>query len=168
MMEKALRKARSDLALSGIGSIAFGGWYFVKTLLYNLFARNYIYSILGLDSADETVQPIVMALWLLSSGVTMVLYLYVGLCAFREGRGMGRRRRTVYLLLAAGLLLGNGTGLISAARSLGTAEGALLDRLCDMMMEAARLVNMAALLRSAIRTRKQIRKSGQEATAYAD
>ena len=168
-MERALRKARSDLALSGVGSIAFGVWCFVKTILYNLFARRYIDSMLGLTGTEEMVQPVLMILWLLGSAFTMAMHLYVGLCAVSEGAGKERKRpRRLYLLLAGVLLLDNGTSLITSVCTFASAEGSVLDRVCDIMMETVRMANMAALLYAAVRTRKLTRKAEQEATVHAD
>lgn len=167
-MEKALRKAKSDLALSGIGSIAFGIWYFVKTILYNLFARSYLADVLGLEGTYGAARPFLLALWLFVSALIMALHLYVGQRAVSEGTGKQQRRGIFYLILAGVLLLDNGFSLASAVRTLASAEGSLLDRVCDMMMDAARLANMAALIYAAVQTRKLTRKAEQEALVHAD
>lgn len=167
-MEKALRKAKSDLTLSGVGSVVFGIWYFVKTILYNLFARNYLNDILGLGETDRAVRLVLAFLWLMVSALMMVLYLYVGLCAVSEGTGKSRRRKMFYLILAGALLLDNGYSLVSSLRNFDFGETSLLDQVCDVMMDAARLANMAALLRAALRTRKLTRVTEQEVSGHAD
>ena len=167
-MEKTLCMAKSDLVLSGIGSIAFGIWFFVKTVLYDLFARSYINNLLGLEGIDGTARPFVMGLWFFASALTMVLHLYVGLRAVSEGTGRGRRRGFFYLILAGMLLLNNGYGLVFSVHTLASMDGSLLDQICDVMMNAVRLANLAALLRSVIQTRKLTRQAEQEAKAYAD
>lgn len=167
-MEKALRKAKSDLTLSGIGSIAFGIWYFVKTILYNLFAQDYLNSTLGLAEMQGVVKSILLGLWLLVSAFTMVLHLYVGLCAVTEGSGKTGRLKLLYLLLAGVLLLGNGYSLITNVRFFSLTNGSLLDQLCDIMLDVVRLANMAALLYAAIQTRKLTQKAEQEASVHAD
>lgn len=167
-MEKALRKARSDLTLSGIGSIAFGIWYFVKTLLYNLFARNYVDSVLNLGASQEALKPFLVGLWLFMSALTMALYLYTGLRAVSEGTGKEDRRRIFYLVVAGALLLGNGASLVSGVRDFSSTEGSLLDRGCDILLSAARLVNMAALLRAARLARKLTQNTQQEVNVHAD
>lgn len=167
-MEIALRKAKSGLALSGIGSIAFGVWYFVKSILYNLFARRYLANLLGLEDIYGAVWPFLTTPWLFTSALIMALHLYVGLRAVSEGTGKQPRRGIFYLILAGALLLENGFGLASDVRTLASVDGSLLDQVCDVMMDAVRLANMAALIYAAVQTRNLTRKAEQEAGVHAD
>ena len=169
-MEKALRRARSDLALSGVGSIAFGVWYFVKTVLYNLFAREYINNLFGLVGAEGIVRPVLLTLWLVLSAFIMAAHLYVGLSAVSEGTGKAHKRHPgrLYLLLAGVLLLSNGNGLIASICTFAAMEGSLLDQICDIMMETVRRANMAALIYAALRTRKLTQRAEEEAAVHAD
>lgn len=169
-MEKSLCKTKSDLVLSGIGSIAFGIWYFVKTILYNLFAQSYLTRTLGLEDIQGAVKPVLLGVWLFMSALIMVLYLYVGLRAVSEGTGKANKKspRRLYLFLAGVLLLNNGNGLITSVCTFAAIEGSLLDQICEIMMETVRLANMAGLIYAALRTRKLTQQAEQGATVHAD
>lgn len=99
-IQKELRRNRSTLAIVGIGVIAFGAWSVVKTVLI-LALR--VGDPLGEGALTENVPPELMravfygatAFLLL---IDLVLRLYVGLSARREG--LAGKKGSAYIVLA--------------------------------------------------------------------
>lgn len=166
-MEQTLRKAKSDLALSGVGAAAFGVWGFAKTILYNLFAGGYVTDMFAFENISNSEKRIILILWCFTSFITMLLHLYVGLCTVFDGIGRKIHHRRLYLFLAWAVFLGNGWGLIYNLISFSSQQAPLLDRLCNVMMEAVRVANLAALLRASRRVR-QLTQDERKAAEHAD
>ena len=167
-MGTAIRKARHELTLGGVGAIAFGIWLFIKNLMYPLFAGRYLTNTLGLDALSAAEKKAFILLWVLVGFFTMLLHLYIGLCAVSEGTGKAVRRRSVYLLLAGLLAAVSLFDLVFNLCNISSVSGSWLDWLCDVMMETVRGANLAALLRAALRTRKLQDQMQEEAMAHAD
>lgn len=167
-MEQTLRKAKSDLALSGVGAVAFGVWFFVKTILYNLFAGSYVTDMFAFESRPDSEKRIILFLWFFLSFTVMLLHLYIGLCAFFEGIGRKIRHRKLYLFLAWATFLGNGWSLIYNFITISSRQATLLDWLCNVLMEAVRIINLAALLRASRRVRQLTLEEKKEAAKHAD
>ena len=167
-MEQTLRKAKSDLALSGVGAVAFGVWFFVKTILYNLFAGNYVTGMFAFESRPDSEKRIILFLWFFLSFTVMLLHLYIGLCAVFEGVGKKIRHRRLYLFLAWATFLGNGWSLIYNFISISSQQATLLDWLCNVLMEVVRIANLAALLRASRRVRQLTQEEGKGAAARAN
>ena len=104
-MERVLRKKRSELVFSGIGAILLVICVFIKVILMILFAADYVQRAFGFDSFDPDMKAAALFPWILIGFGGMLLYLYVGTRAVREGR-TGKRQRG-YLVLAAVLLVVN-------------------------------------------------------------
>lgn len=166
-METALRKEKSNLTLSGVGVIAFGVWFFVKTILYNLFAKSYVTHFLGLDELSSSEGATVLFLWFLLCFLGMALHLYIGLCAVSKGTGKASRHCKAYQLAAWALLMGNLMILGFNLYQLFDVSYSVLEELCDMVMTLVRAANLAALLRAAGRIGHLEKESTQEAS-HAD
>ena len=167
-MEQTLRKAKSDLALSGVGAVAFGVWFFVKTILYNLFAGNYVTGMFAFESRPDSEKRVILFLWFFLSFTVMLLHLYIGLCAVFEGVGKKIRHRRLYLFLAWATFLGNRWSLIYNFISISSQQATLLDWLCNVLMEVVRIANLAALLRASRRVRQLTLEERKEAAKHAD
>lgn len=165
-MERALRKERSDLVLSGVGTILLGIWAFVKVILSILFAGNYVHRVFDFDSFDPALKPITLFLWALMGFVGMLLYLYVGTRAVREGR-TGKRQKG-YLTLAAVLLVFNALTLVLNLMSFSVTQVDALDLIGELLQGVARVANFAVLLHAARQTRKLSQNSEREAALHAD
>lgn len=164
-MEEELREVRSDLVLSGVGVMLFGVWAFLKMILYCLFAKDYVNKLLELGGADQEARTLVMLVLLLSSFASMLLYLYIGFCAFREGRSGRLHRRGYRFLARLGLAMGIYSVAADAASFLGgRLEG--MELLSGLLLGLGNISALWSLIRSAKRLRKLTKK--EEAAGYAD
>ena len=164
-MERVLRKKRSELVLSGIGAILLGIWAFIKVILMILFAADYVERVFGFDSFDPELKTAELFLWVLMGFAGMLLYLYVGICAVREGR-TGKRQR--YLSLAAVLLAGNIFLLVSCLLAFLEPRAEVLDLIDEMLQEVVRAANCGAMLYAARQTRKLSRNREKETVGHAN
>lgn len=164
-MERAVRKAKSDLMLNGFGTIMFGVWILLKNILYHVFAKIYLTSVFGAENPIQMDMDTAVFLWILLSIFAMLLHLVIGIQSIREGSGRGKRRN-FYLVLAVVMVLVNITEIVF---NLSTAYfmPSLLDYLCDLLMETARLINFIALLMAARRVRKLSDEAVKEAAVHA-
>ena len=165
-MERVLRKKRSDLILSGVGTILLGGWAFVRVILSILFAANYVNRVFDFDSFAPALKPITLFLWVLIGFFGMLLYLYVGTRAVREGK-TGKRQRG-YLLPAAVLLAVNVLLFFLNLLAFSETQADVLDLIGELLLGLARAANFAMLLHAAWQTRKLSRNSEREAISHAD
>lgn len=161
-----MRKAKSDLTLCGVGSAVFGIWLFLKNILYLLFAGSYLSRVFAFDEGDLLQEKAAIVLWLAASFLAMLLHILIGRQAIREAKGKEGKRR-FYLVLAGALLIFNAA---EVAADIAAAPGAAdyLDLFCDMMLEAARAINFAALLLAARKLRVLRREERMEAAGHAD
>lgn len=152
-MERMLRKKRSELIITGVGTILLGSWAFVKIILEIFFAADYVQSIFDFDSFDDPrVKPIMLFIWIVIGFVSMLLYLYVGIRAIREGR-TGKQHR-FYIVLAAFLMSANVLFLITNLMSFSESQAAILDLIGELLLSFARAANFAVMLYAAWQTRK--------------
>ena len=165
-MERVLRKKQSDLILSGVGTILLGGWAFVRVILSILFAANYVNRVFDFDSFDPALKPITLFLWVLIGFFGMLLYLYVGTRAVREGR-TGKRQRG-YLVLAAVLLVVNVLLFIANLMAFSTSQPEPLDLIGELLQGFARAANFGAMLYAARQTRKLSLNIEKEAVGHAN
>lgn len=166
-MERMLRKKRSELILSGVGAILLGSWAFVKVILEILFAADYVQRIFDFDSFDDpNLKPITLFIWLMMGFIGMLMYLYVGACAIREGRN-GKRKHG-YLVLAAFLLVVNVLMLITNLTSFSESQAAILDLVGELLQNFARALNFALMLYTARQARRLSGNRKNEAVGYAD
>ena len=165
-MERVLRKKRGELILSGIGAILLGIWAFVKVILNILFAADYVHRIFDFDSFDPELKTVTLFLWVLMGVAGMLLYLYVGIRAVREGR-TGKRQRS-YLVLAAMLLVVNVLLFFSNLTAFSGSQMDPLDLMGEMLQEFARAANFGAMLYAARQTRKLSLNREKEAVGHAD
>ena len=96
----------------------------------------------------------------------MLLYLYVGTRAVREGR-TGKRRRG-YLVLAAALLLVNVLLFVANLMSFPEGQIDILDLTGELLQEAARSVTFGTMLHTAHQIRKLSVNREKETVGHAD
>ena len=165
-MECVLRKKQSELILSGIGAILLGIWAFIKVILIILFAADYVQHTFGFDGVDPELKTVTLFLWILMGFVGMLLYLYVGICAVREGR-TGKRQRS-YLVLATVLLVVNVLLFFSNLMAFSGSQAEPLDLIGELLQGFARTANFGAMLYAARQTRKLSLNREKEAVGHAD
>ena len=165
-MERVLRKKRSELVLSGIGAILLGIWAFIKVILMILFAADYVQRAFGFDSFDPEMKAAALFPWILIGFGGMLLYLYVGTRAVREGR-TGKRQRG-YLVLAAVLLAVNVLLFIANLMAFSTSQPEPLDLIGELLQGFARAANFGAMLYAARQTRKLSLNIEKEAVGHAN
>lgn len=163
-MEEELRKVRSDLTLSGIGLMLFGAWDFLKIILYCLFARDYVDRLMEVEELEPQWRIFVEAVWLSASFVSMLLYLYVGFCAFREGKSGRLQRRGYQVMARMGLAMG-AYSLVNAAAALLRGKLGVLEFLSNVLLGAGTVSALWTLSSSTVRLRKL---TGKEEAAHAD
>ena len=162
-MGRDLRKARSDLKLCGVGAIIFGVWIFLKSILYNLFAKDYMTAIMQMSDMDLSERDILALGLFVFYFIVMLVHLYVGLRSIQEANG-GAKRHNFYLIVAVVLLIAD-TAIIPADIINGIETTPPFDIACELVFELVRLVNLAFLLTAAYKFRKL---SGKEAARDAD
>lgn len=164
-MEEELRKVRSDLVLSGVGVMLFGVWAFVKMILYCLFAKSYVNRLLELGGAEAEMRTVVILVWLFFAFISMVLYLYIGFCAFREGRS-GLLRRRGYRFLAVLELLMGVYALISNGVAFFDGRMDVIELLSEVLLGVGSIGALWSLVRSTGRLRKLTKE--EENISHAD
>lgn len=114
-MQTKIRKYQNILVCAGEGSILFGLWAFVRVLMMftigeeNKQMRRMMEEdgITMLGPEERIVFMLAIAIVIAVFGLSMVLiHLYIGLSAIREGRGTAKKRQ-FYLLLCAIFFVGN-------------------------------------------------------------
>lgn len=165
-MECALRRERSALTLSGIGAMLLGIWAFVRIILSNLFAANYLQYAFDFDSSAPEMKVVSLALWILGGFLGMLLDLRVGIRAAREGK-TGIRQRG-YLPLAVVLLAANSLMFLVSLVSYSGSRVSVLDFVGEVVQAFARAANYAVLLRAAWQVRKLSGMREREVASHAD
>lgn len=165
-MERVLRKKRSELVLSGIGASLLGIWAFLKVILMILFAADYVERVFGFDSVDPERKTEELFLWVLMGFAGMLLYLYVGTRAVREGK-TGKRQRG-YLVPAAVLLGVNVLLFIANLMAFPRSRAVPLDLIGELLQRFARGANFGAMLYAARQTRKLSLNREKEAAGHAN
>ena len=165
-MERLLRKKQSELILSGIGAILLGLWAFIKVLLFILFAADYVNRAFEFDSADPGLKPITLFLWMILGFASMLLYLFVGTRAVREGR-TGKRQRG-YLVLAVILLSVNVLLFVANLISFPVEQVGILDLIGEMLQQFTRAATFGEMLRVARQTRKLSVKREKDTVGHAN
>lgn len=151
-MECVLRKKQSELILSGIGSILLGLWAFMKIILSILLAANYVNRTFGFDSYDPALKPLTLFLWIMFGFASMLLYVYVGTRAVREGR-TGKQTHG-YLVLAVVLLSFNALLFVANLLSFGQVQDYTLYLIGELLQRFARAATFGWMLHAAHQTRK--------------
>ncbi len=151
-LQLRLRKTQSDLAVMGIGVIAFGVWSVIKSVLY--VALNTESALASLEGNKY----LILAFWLIlgaALAIDLAFRLYVGRSAIAEGKG--RKKKNGYILLALLMSVLSfaalAAGLLSQGSSTDTdSVGATL------LVELTSDVLLLGVVVSAIRVKRLSRK----------
>ena len=165
-MERELRKAKSDLKLCGVGAMIFGVWLFLKSILYNLFAKDYMTSLMQINDMDLSDRNILMLGLFIFYFVVMLVHLYVGLRSVQDA-GDNAKHRRFYLIVAALLLIAD-AAIIPADIINERETTPPFDLACELVFELVRVVNLAFLLAAAYKVRKLSVKEEKESAPDAD
>lgn len=165
-IECLLRKKQSELILSGIGAMLLGLWAFIKVILSILLAADYVNRTFGFDSYDPALKPLTLFLWIIVGFASMLLYLFVGTRAVREGK-TGKQPRG-YLVLAAALLTFNVLLFVANLMSIGQIQTDILDLIGELLQGLARAATFGWMLHSAHQTRKLSQNREKETVGHAN
>lgn len=154
-METQLRRNQIALVTLGTGTILFGVWSVIKTVLYLLAGPS-------LDSAlegDPSLTPIIKFFIFLILSLLMLIDLSLRLFVGRAARaeGMGKKPKSAYLYLAGLLLAFSAVVDLYSLYSFftGTLKNQSgLDYAVSMLVELNSLVLLAGLIVTGRRVRK--------------
>ena len=156
-MEKHIRRNQNYLIIIGTGTILFGIWSVIKTVMYLVMRRN--------QFADLTQQLpeehprlaafLVAYAVLLVLTIDLLLRLYVGLSAQREGRGEKGNKR--YVLLAGYLCISHLFSLRVEVLNLMQNPDDIATVIVSILMDATSFITLLELVHSVYRVRKLIR-----------
>ena len=143
-----------------------GIWAFVKVILDILFAADYLQRVFGFDSFAPELKTVTLFQWALIGFAGMLLYLYVGTRAVREGK-TGKRQRG-YLVMAAVLLGVNVLLFVANLMAFPGSQTVPLDLVGELLQRFARVANFGAMLYAARQTRKLSLNREKEAAGHAN
>ena len=168
-----LRQYRDALAISGGVVIAFSLWDMLKVLIGFFLGEETISEIVSASMGKEQLPEneigaqIRMWVWVIIVAAIIVIFtlillyhLYIGLNAYREGRGKAKKKRVVYLgltvvscICSAVVLCINLAALFQADQT-GTQVG-----YATFLLEISSLLNYIYLIYSAVKIRKLERET---------
>lgn len=157
-----IRRLQDTLAISGVGTIAFGAWSLAKIALVFLFLGGNTNSLLLQLASEEASRQLIeaegdafafaiFAFVIFAACIDLGMRLYVGLSARAEGHG---RQKGVFYLVVAGLLATSSAFSIILA-ALGSVEFlTLLDAVVSIAIEATSLGVLVLMISCSIRLRR--------------
>ncbi len=104
-----LREYSNRLVLSGWGIVVLGAWEFVRIIMGMFLFRRQITEFIStqLEAPSDEVQYWVFALFvviiIIVMAISLLFNIYIGKSAIADGRG--KKRKNLYLLFAAGILV---------------------------------------------------------------
>ena len=127
-----LRRCLNNLTMSGLAMILLGIWTAIQAVVRALLSREQVVKFMGFSAGDsgltqQQADDLAYIVFLLAFSfvfvVIFLIHLYIGLNAVREGRGKARRKKKLYLIIAALIALSKITGHIPV----GEAEGVTME-----------------------------------------
>jgi len=148
-----LRRYRNTMTVSGMGTIAFGIWSIIKTMMYFLFDPADIQKLFADTGAEQwKVFSIIIVFFLLA--VDLSLRCFVGLSAAAEGKG--KKRGNLYVIVAMFMTLFSIFSMVSSFIP-STYFFSMTDRIITIIVEFTSLMAMLELIISAIIVKRQTR-----------
>lgn len=145
-----LRRYETNLRISAVGVIAFGGWNFLKTLLLILLNPQSIIDAADLSEGASGLLYIVYIIMIIAVLIDLGFRLFVGLSARKEANG--KKKSIAYLIITVLLIIFSLIGLVSVIASLGSSS--TFDTIVMLIVEATSLYASLELFVSAILVRR--------------
>lgn len=146
-----LRRYQNLLILSGTGSIFFGFWTVIKSIMTFLTQSDLMNTIIGEDANDPFyvtigyVFVILILLWIL------MLRVYIGLCARSEG--YGKKKRWFYLVVAI-LMLAFDIYFFMGFNFNSPVYTSVFDIIVSMIVDLTSMITLAEMIISAFIVKK--------------
>lgn len=160
--EILLRRYNDAFAICGIAVIVFSRWDILKMFAGYFFGEEtfdkMISELLGsLEiSEDIPVETIRLIVWvvmigglLILSAIVFLFHFYIGLNAYREGRGIRKKKTKTYLVMAGLVLVVSGTMLAFSVVAFFVTENHGGVRFASLLLEFTSFFNYAYLMYSA-------------------
>ncbi|MDD6196386.1 hypothetical protein ACTQ56_09960 [[Clostridium] aminophilum] len=160
--EILLRRYNDAFAICGIAVIVFSLWDILKMFVGFFLGEETFDKIIAEtlstieipeEVSAETVRLVVWAVMigviLILSAIVFLFHLYIGLNAFREGRGIRKKKSKTYLVLAALVLVFSGALMVSSVVIFFGQENHGGVRLASLLLEFTSFFNYAYLMYSA-------------------
>ena len=156
-MENHIRRNQNYLIIIGTGTILFGIWSVIKTVMYLVMRRNEFSDLTEQlpEGNPQLSALIVTGIVLLILTINLLLRLYVGLSAQREGRGEKGNKR--YVVLAGYLCFSHLFSLRAEVLSLMQNPKDIATVIASILMDATSFITLLELVHSVYRVRKLIR-----------
>ena len=152
-----VRRLQDTLGIVGVGVIAFGAWTLAKTILFLfLYNEGSIRQLYGLN--DELPMEVFYIVFAVFSLFDMMVRLYVGLSARAEG--LGKRKGSAYLVVAALMVALSVAGLVFMAFSESSGSPSLFDLIMTVIIEVTSIATLVLMIFSAIRLRQLSGQAG--------
>ena len=153
---RKFRKDQDILIYSGLGTIAYGGWAIIKTILLIVMRYEKTMQSYGIDPADTATVYIVSGVVFFLLIYALCFRIYIGRSAIREGKN--KKQGAAYIPAAFLLIL---IGILSVFMDFFSYEeyfDDFMDGFSTILLDVTSLVTLIQLVISAIRVRK-VRKS---------
>ena len=162
-LERLLRRKQNMLVNSGGGVILLGLWSIIKGLLTVYLQFDDIVEPQMLTELGENavfLKPIMIVMSFIGLGFVLLLRLFVGLNAYREGRG--RRFRRTYPFFAIILFLLGLIGFILELRVLFSSDSAKDTTLATLLLDLASLFILFQTLAAVFSVRRLQKAKGEQ------
>lgn len=163
-----LRRCRDALAISGGAVIFFSLWDILKIFIGFFLGQNTISQFVSesIQNADissygaETEELARILLWVVTlailgfiSLIVLLYHLYIGLNAFRVGRQTAKKKKRLYLVLAAFSMIGSGLLLLLSALSVFLVDDSSNIDVATLLLELTSFLTYLSLITSAYKIR---------------
>ena len=153
-MDTEIRRYENNLAITGLGTIAFGIWSIIKTLLSFYLDESEIMALIDTTADEVIVVKVTIVLIFVALAIDLALRLYTGLRAVAEGRG--RKSGKAYIVISGILAL---VALLNVIFYCNLPEFIeddmdIVDRIVAFIFEASIFITQLELMVSAIKLKK--------------
>ncbi|MBR3224851.1 MAG: hypothetical protein IKF78_05975 [Atopobiaceae bacterium] len=145
-----IRYLQSTLSIAGLGTIAFSAWSLVKTVMFFLLHNEETQRAL-LQLEANYPMPLLLVTIIVITLIDLCIRAYVGLSARAEGNG--KRRGTLYLVVAGFVAVTNALSIFLVIANPGSAVS-VLDSIVTLAIEATSLGTLILMIRSAMQLRR--------------